>query len=117
MRLGQPLSLTVLGEYELLNAVRFAVFRGVLPAPAAAAVIAAVEADLTAGRLVLERVNLAQIVTEAKRLSALHTAESGHRSLDILHVATAAHLKAENFLTFDANQRALAEAAGLKVRP
>lgn len=117
VRLGLPLTLTVLGEYELLNAVRFAGFRGVLPASAAAAIIAAFEADLAAGRLVIERGNLAQIVSEAKRLSTLHTAAGGHRSFDILHVATAVHLKADIFHTFDANQRALAEAAGLKVRP
>lgn len=117
VRAGSPLVVTVLGEYELLNAVRFAEFRGVLSAGGAAAIIAAFEADLGAGRLVIERSNLAQIVSEAKRLSTLHTAAGGHRSFDILHVATAAHLKAEIFLTFDANQRALAEAAGLKVRP
>ena len=107
----------MLGEYELLNAVRFAEFRGVLPASGVAAIIAAFEADLVAGRLVIERSNLAQIVSEAKRLSMLHTGAGGHRSFDILHVATAVHLKAEVFNTFDAKQRALAEAAGLKVRP
>lgn len=117
VRVGSPLTVTVLGEYELLNAVRFAEFRGVLPASGAAAIIAAFEADLAAGRLVIERSNLAQIVSEAKRLSTLHTAAGGHRSFDILHVATAVHLKAGVFLTFDANQRALAGAAGLKSRP
>jgi predicted nucleic acid-binding protein len=117
VQVGSPLTVTVLGEYELLNAVRFAAFRGLLPASGAGAIIAAFEADLVAGRLVIERSNLAQIVSEAKRLSALHTAAGGHRSFDILHVATAVLLTAEAFNTFDANQRALAVAAGLKVRP
>ena len=37
------------------------------------------------------------------------------RFADILHVATALHLGATEFFTFDANQKKLAEAAGLKV--
>jgi predicted nucleic acid-binding protein len=41
----------------------------------------------------------------------------GHRSLDVLHVATALHLGAREFLTFDANQRKLATAEKLKVKP
>jgi predicted nucleic acid-binding protein len=36
--------------------------------------------------------------------------------MDILHVATALHLGATEFLTFDANQKELAEAEGLVVR-
>ncbi len=117
VRLGLPLTITVLGEYELLNAVRFAEFRGALTATGVATIIAAFEADLAAGRLVIERSNLAQIVSEAKRLSTLHTTAGGHRSFDLLHVATAVHLKADVFHTFDGNQRLLAQAAGLKVRP
>ncbi len=41
----------------------------------------------------------------------------GHRSLDVLHVATALHLGAREFLTFDLNQRKLASAEKLKVKP
>ena len=39
----------------------------------------------------------------------------GHRLFDIVNVATALHLGASEFLTFDANQRQLAEAEGLRV--
>jgi predicted nucleic acid-binding protein len=35
---------------------------------------------------------------------------------DILHVATALHLGVKEFLTFDANQKLLAEAEGMNVR-
>jgi predicted nucleic acid-binding protein len=51
----------------------------------------------------------------AEELSAKHTVASGHRLADILHVATAIHLGAEQFLTFDTNQRFLAEAEGMSV--
>jgi len=51
----------------------------------------------------------------ADRLSVKHTFEQGHRTLDVLHVATALHLKSKTFLTFDQNQASLAKREGLKV--
>ena len=59
--------------------------------------------------------NLADVVVEAKRLSATHTLTGGHRGFDILHVATALTVKAQQLLTFDGNQKKLAEAEGLVV--
>jgi len=41
----------------------------------------------------------------------------GHRSFDVLHVATALHLGVREFLTFDANKRKLDAAEKLKVKP
>ena len=46
-----------------------------------------------------------------------HTLTGGHRSLDLLPMATALHLGAREFLTFDTNQRKLAAAEKLKVKP
>ncbi len=110
-----PLTLTVLSEYELGNALRFAEFRkGIAPGDAAL-FCAQFEADRSSGRLRIQICNLADVVEEAKRLSATHTLKGGHRGFDILHVATALLLGVTEFLTFDANQRKLAEAEGLKV--
>ena len=117
VRLSRPITLTAPGEFELFNAIRLARFRALLPEVAAVAMFASLEADIATGRLVLESGNLAQIFTEAKRLSALHTTRGGYRALDILLVAAAVQIKAEIFLTFDVHQRTLAAAAGLKVRP
>jgi predicted nucleic acid-binding protein len=47
--------------------------------------------------------------------SELQTDSHGHRSRDILHVATALESGAKEFLTFDKNQKKLAEAEGLVV--
>jgi predicted nucleic acid-binding protein len=58
---------------------------------------------------------MADIVREAKRLSGMHTSKQGHRSFDILHVATALVRRADKFLTFDENQKKLAEAERLDV--
>lgn len=51
----------------------------------------------------------------AEDLSARFTEQNGHRLADILHVATALHLGAAEFLTFDANQQRLAQAEGMKI--
>ncbi len=52
---------------------------------------------------------------EAMRLSAAYTLSGGHRGFDILHTAAAIVLEAEQFLTFDENQKRLATAEGLVV--
>jgi predicted nucleic acid-binding protein len=52
---------------------------------------------------------------KAEELSERYTEAKGHRLVDVLHVATALHLGATEFLTFDANQTKLAKAEGMKV--
>ncbi len=112
-----PLSVSVLGRYELQNAIRFAAFRQAISSTDALASLAAFESDLRDGHLHLAHCDLAAVVTEAARLSERHTLSSGHRSFDVLHVATARLLKATTFLSFDANQRKLATAVRLNVGP
>ena len=68
-----------------------------------------------AGRIVRYTCNLASVLDESLRLSAAHTLGGGHRSFDIMHVAAALVITARDFLTFDDNQRRLAEAEGLTV--
>ncbi len=109
------LVLTTLNEYELANALRFAEFRKVLGPGEAALFWAQYEADRASGRLKVCVCNLADVVDEARRLSATHTLTGGHRGFDILHVAAAIRLKAKQLLTFDGNQKRLAEAEGLVV--
>ena len=46
------------------------------------------------------------VLAIAERLSSQHAIKSGHRFVDLLHVATALHLGAKEFLSFDSNQRA-----------
>jgi predicted nucleic acid-binding protein len=60
-------------------------------------------------------VDWADVHQRAEALSGTHTPAGGHRLADILHVATALHLGSGEFLTFDSNQRRLAEAEGLVV--
>jgi predicted nucleic acid-binding protein len=109
------LTLTALSEYELGNALRFSEFRKGIAPGEAALFWAQFEADRASGRIQIRVCNLADVVDEAKRLSATHTLTGGHRGFDILHVATALIVGAKQLLTFDGNQKKLAEAEGLVV--
>jgi predicted nucleic acid-binding protein len=117
IRPPEVLMLSPFHQYELPNAVRLSVFRGLRNAAAGETILAAFEADLANGYFALPTCNLASVLIEARRLSASHTMTGGHRAFDILHVAAALHLGAGEFLTFDTNQRKLAAAVGLKPGP
>lgn len=71
--------------------------------------------DLNAGLLTTIPVDWSAVHQRAEALSNVHTLAGGHRLADILHVATALHLGVTEFLTFDANQKKLADAEGLVV--
>lgn len=113
----QSIAVTALNRYEFANAIRFAAFRKAISPSDARSSLAAFEADLKHGILQLTACDLAVVVNEAERLSELHTLTGGHRSFDILHIATARILKATLFLTFDLNQRKLAGAVRLAIGP
>jgi predicted nucleic acid-binding protein len=113
----QPLTISVLNSFELENALRFAAWRQLLGTGEVRACLAAFEADCRAGTIIVAACDLAQIITEGRRLSAAHTVVSGHRSFNILHLAAALQLGAGDFLSFDANQRRLAAAEKLRLNP
>jgi predicted nucleic acid-binding protein len=71
--------------------------------------------DIASGAVVVVPVEWADIASIAERLSAQYTWTEGYRGFDLLHVATALHLGASEFLTFDGKQKKLAEAEGLVV--
>jgi predicted nucleic acid-binding protein len=112
-----PIAITLLSQYEFGNAIRFASFRKLVSRPDALASLSAFQADLRTGFLQLTSCDLVAVAEEAERLSDRHTWTGGHRSFDVLHVATAKILKAPTFLTFDSTQKKLAIAEGLIVRP
>jgi predicted nucleic acid-binding protein len=111
----RALYLNRLTHFEFGNAVRFSEFRKAIPPGAAARYWADFEAAIVEGRLMLASSNLADVLAEADRLSSTHTLSGGHRGFDILHVASALRMNATHFLTFDRNQKNLAEAEGLLV--
>lgn len=72
-------------------------------------------ANVKAGGLTLATVEWPDVHSIAETLSATYTIKGGHRAMDIIHLATTKHLGVKRFLTFDGNQKTLAEAEGLVV--
>jgi predicted nucleic acid-binding protein len=114
-RQALPLAFTWLHQLEFRNALRLRIFRGDITAGQRDASLNTMLADLAAGVLLAASPPLTEVMTEAERLSALHSQTLGTRTLDILHVAAALVLGLAELLTFDTRQAALAKAAGLKV--
>ena len=110
-----PLAVTPLHLQELHNAIRLCQFWGQLTPPRATAVAQAIEGDERDGRLLAVIPPWSEVYKTGQRLSADHTPQIGARSLDILHVASALVLGAQDFYSFDERQNKLARAAGLKV--
>lgn len=81
----------------------------------AQAALSKLQLDLVSGAVVVVPVDWADVASIAERLSAQYTWTEGYRGFDVLHVATALHLGASVFLTFDAKQKDLAQAEGLVV--
>ena len=122
-RLKEPMVISSLVIFEFRQSVRLQTFRfssdgtqGYSPQEAAR-LLHVLQANLDCGALYIAPVDWPDVYNIAEGLSSQHTAANGFRSLDLLHVATALHLRAGCFLTFDIRQSVLARAAGLKVRP
>lgn len=116
-----PLEVTTLLLYEFRQAVRFQTrlhrqdaSRGYSRADGTR-MLADLKSDLVNRAVITIPAPWPQVHGAAERLSELYTEAQGHRSMDILHVATAIELGAKEFLTFDENQKLLAEAEGLVV--
>jgi predicted nucleic acid-binding protein len=119
--LNGPLPVTTLLLYEFENAARFATWLNIqdkhkgFTTQVAQTALARLESDVESGVLELITCDFIAVIGVARKLSNARTWRGGHRSFDLLHIATARHLKAKRFLSFDAAQRHLAEAEGLKV--
>lgn len=119
----EPLHITELVRFEFRQSLRFQVWRrssnareGLARADAETA-LDQLEADLACGVAVVVPCHLGEVLRRADDLSKRHTMTEGHRSFDILHVAAAIQLDAQEFLTFDEQQRKMAQMEGLKVKP
>jgi len=115
------LASTSLLLYEFRQSVQFQVFRHNkdktqgYSAVTAQMALSTLQANIAAGVFQTPQVDWADVHRLSERLAFQYTAKKGHRSFDVLHVATALHLGVSQFLTFDGNQKKLAEAEGLVV--
>jgi predicted nucleic acid-binding protein len=110
-----PLLATALTEFELENAIWQYQFRRELTDSDVKACIGAFRKDL-ANFLFDVKPFGAEMLRKASLISARQTPRLGTRALDVLHVASAIVLGAQDFYTFDRNQAKLADAEGLVVR-
>jgi predicted nucleic acid-binding protein len=110
----EPLHVTRLLLWEFRQSARFHAFRHShnrqvgYPLHEAEKMISDLQEDLNHGLVVSIDPDLTDILFTAESLSKSRTFTGGHRSFDILHVATALTLGASDLLTFDGNQAALA---------
>lgn len=118
--MSEPLHLTRLLLWEFRQSVRFQTFRHSknrkvgYPLHEAERMIAKLTEHLEAGSVKMIHCDFINLLVTGERISKARTFAGGHRSFDILHVATAIDLDAREFLSFDANQIELAAAEGLK---
>jgi predicted nucleic acid-binding protein len=112
-----PIDFTELHGLEVRTVLRLKHFRGGLTATKLTGTLQTLQADLAAGLLAKPALDLGAMFHRAEALSARHSAETGARSLDILHVAAAVELDVDAFASLDERQRAVAHKAGLKLLP
>ena len=112
----EPLHLTSLNRFELVNAIQLALFRKTLAKSAGLLALEKLTANIDSGALVIVACDWAAVHGRALQIASQHTGKGGYRGFDILHVATALELGAKEFLTFDAQQSELAKAVGLKAK-
>lgn len=119
-QMAGPLRVSTLLEFEFRQAIRLQVWlhrqdkKKGYSQTEADQMLADWESDIAAGHVEIIATDADAVLRMAEHLSEKHTAHTGNRTLDILHIATAKHLSARNFLSFDARQKQLAKAAGLK---
>ncbi|MDZ4742471.1 MAG: PIN domain-containing protein [Verrucomicrobiota bacterium] len=120
-QMPEPLHLASPLLFEFRQATRWQVFlhannptKG-FDRTTAVAAMGKLQINISTGAVVIVPVDWADVVSIGERLSAQYTWTEGYRGFDVLHVATALHLGAREFLTFDAKQKKLAEAEGLVV--
>ena len=102
---------------EIPNALRLKRFRGEITATEETAAIRVFLADVDAGRLVRPDYDLAEVFIRAEKLSARHSASTGTRTLDLLHVAAALECGCTTLASFDERQRKTASLSGLEIMP
>ena len=119
----EPLHVTGLLLYEFRQSLRLQVWlhtqdaqKG-FPEAQCDKALADLQSDLDSGAVVIVPADWADVHRTAERLSSARTKTEGHRALDVLRVATALHLEAKEFLSFDERQRNLATDEGLTVGP
>lgn len=111
-----PLPLTEWQELELRTALRVKAFRQIIDAAELRQSLAAFASDISGGQWERPAYLQSDVWRSAETLSSRYALDVGCRTLDILHVAVAPVIGAQDFLTSDTRQTELARRAGINVR-
>ena len=112
---NEAIPLTGLHDLEFTNAINLKLFRGEITENEAGYIMSKFYEHESRGVYYRPQSSWAETFRYAVDLSGNHTGNTGSRSLDILHIASALSMKADRFLTIDARQTKLASLAGLKI--
>jgi predicted nucleic acid-binding protein len=112
-----PVLLTDWHRVEIANAFQRAVKNGRVTDAQAVQLWQDFTADIAAGRFQIIAVDHAAVLTRTLALTQKHTATTGTRSLDLIHIASSLEMSASDFLSFDNRQRQAASVEGLNVMP
>lgn len=116
---ASPPTVTPLLLWEFRQSARFQAFRHSknpevgYPLAEAEKMISDLKDDLRAEVVICIEFDFTSLLFTGEQISKARTFAGGHRSFDLMHVATAIELDAKAFLSFDANQTRLAAAEGL----
>jgi uncharacterized protein len=113
---AKPIPLTHFHAIEIRTTFRLKLGRGEITEAQLQRALDDLQVDISSGVLMRPVYDLLAVFHRAEELSAKYAAATLARSLDILHVATALIIEAEEFITFDVRQAALASKAGLTIR-
>jgi len=112
---NEAIPLTGFHDLEFTNAINLKLFRKEITEDEAGYIISKFHEHESKGVYYRPQLSWAETFRYAVDLSGNHTGNTGSRSLDILHVASALSIKADRFLTIDTRQSKLASLAGLKI--
>ncbi|TET87334.1 MAG: PIN domain-containing protein [Desulfobacteraceae bacterium] len=112
---NEAIPITTFHELEFNNAIKLKEFRTEITTDQTHLVMARFAEHESKGIFYRPQIDWTDVFKYAVDLSKNHTAKTGSRILDILHVASALSIKADGFLTFDDRQSKLAYLAGLKI--
>jgi predicted nucleic acid-binding protein len=113
-RNNEAIPLTCFHELEFTNAFHLKKFRMEITDDQVRLILSRFDEHQMRGVYYRPILNWADTFSFALDIARKHTASTGSRCLDILHVASALAMKADRFLTLDDRQSELASLAGLQ---
>lgn len=112
---AQPIPFLSLHRSECASALHLKAFRGECSVAQVNRALADIDEDLRKGVLCAFEPDWEHVWSRCGELTLAHTAVTGCRTLDTLHVACAVELGFRHFVSSDARQGTLAERIGLIV--